>query len=306
MVVGLVIVAVVVGLFFYSTVKVVPQGTLWLVERLGKFHKELGPGLNLVIPFIDVVAYRMSTKDTPIDIPTQEVITKDNAVVKINGLVFVRVVDAPKAAYGVQNYISGVVGLSGPILRNIIGGRDLDECLSSRDVMKTAFKEDLEYQMKDWGIQIRSVEIQDILPSDSMQHAMEQQAAAERDRKAMETRAEGEKQAAIRRAEGIKQSQILEAEARKEAARLDADAARETAKGTQDATRMIAEAVNSEAGKHALGYQLGRTYIQSIGDLAGSENAKSVFIPADLNRAVAPFATAGAGFEAGADKRQPS
>lgn len=296
---GFIVLVFIFAALFVSTIKIVPQGSTWIVERFGKYRSTLQPGLQIIVPYVDRVAYKMSTKDELVEVPTVDAITRDNAVVNVSSILFVRVVDARQCAYGVNNYATAIIGTCGPLLRNIIGGYELNECLSSREKLKLEFKTNLEEQFQDWGIQMRSVDLQEINPSPSMQAAMEQQAAAERERKATETRAAGNKQAAILEAEGLKQGQILEAEARREAAKADADAQRTLAQGTKDATAMIAEAANEGKGAEALSYLLGQRYIESIGSLAESKNAKSVFIPADLKGAVAPFASAGAGWNAG-------
>jgi len=293
---GVIILAIIIGFVLFKTIRIVPQSEIWIVERLGKFKAEIRSGLHILLPFIDVVRYRFNSKDQLINIPVQEVITRDNAICKVSALIYVKVTDASKAAYGVDNYVRGVVGTAGPLLRNIIGEMDLNECLSSRELIKGKFKESLETQMGDWGVNIRSVEIQDILPSESMARAMEEQAAASRSRVAMETRAEGEKTAAIRKAEGVKQSQVLQAEARRDSAVLDAEALITSANATRDATQTIANGASHEGGLQALGYQLGNQYIESLTKLSASDNAKFVMLPADVAKSVAPFMMAGQSF----------
>lgn len=182
-------------------VRIVPQGEEWIVERLGRYHSTLKPGLNIVIPYMDVVAYRLPTKDIILDVQQQEIITKDNAVIVANALCFAKVVDPQKASYGVQDFSFAVTSLTMTSLRAIVGAMDLDEALSSREQIKARLRDAMSEQTEDWGVTVRSVEIQDIKPSENMQLAMERQAAAERERKADVTRAEGAKQAAILEAE---------------------------------------------------------------------------------------------------------
>ncbi len=255
-------------------VRIVPQGEEWIVERLGKYRTTLRPGLNIVIPYFDRIAYKLVTKDLILDIKEQEVITRDNAVIVTNAVAFVKVTDPVKAAYGVTNFAVAIENLIMTTLRSIIGEMELDEALSSREKIKVRLRESIVDEAIDWGLTVKSVEIQDIRPSPSMQQAMEQQAAAERERKAMVTRAEGEKQAAI-----------LEAEARLEAAKRDANAQVMLAQASAEALRRVGEAVGPDSA--ALWYLLGEKYVASLERLAAGENAKFVVLPADLPQAVA-------------------
>ena len=255
-------------------VRIVPQGEEWIVERLGKYRTTLRPGLNIVIPYFDRIAYKLVTKDLILDIKEQEVITRDNAVIVTNAVAFVKVTDPVKAAYGVTNFAVAIENLIMTTLRSIIGEMELDEALSSREKIKVRLREYIVDEAIDWGLTVKSVEIQDIRPSPSMQQAMEQQAAAERERKAMVTRAEGEKQAAI-----------LEAEARLEAAKRDANAQVMLAQASAEALRRVGEAVGPDSA--ALWYLLGEKYVASLERLAAGENAKFLVLPADLPQAVA-------------------
>ncbi len=272
-VVLLIIVVVFLIILFAMTVRIVPQGEEWIVERLGKFHAKLDPGLNIVVPFIDRVTYKLITKDLILDIDEQEVITRDNAVILTNAVAFVRVTDPIKAAYGVTNFAMAVRNLIMTTLRSIIGEMELDEALSSRDRIKARLREAILDEAADWGITVKSVEIQDIRPSPSMQKAMEQQAAAERERKAMVTRAEGEKQSAI-----------LQAEARLEAARRDAEARITLAKASAESIRQVADSVGENPA--AMWYLLGERYVAALDRLAHSPNAKVFLMPADFQSAV--------------------
>lgn len=262
-------------------VKTVPQGKVFIIERLGKFHSILNPGLNFIIPYIDSVAHELTTKDILLDIPRQEAITRDNAVILANALCFAKIADPAKAAYGVENYSLAVKSLTMTTLRSIIGEMSLDEALSSRDHIKAKLREAMSEQTLDWGLVIRSVEVQEIQPSESMQQAMEQQAAAERERKAAVTRAEGAKTAAILNAEGAKTAAILDAEARLEAAQRDAKAQVELASASAEAIRRVQEAAAS-SGSDPMLYLLGEKYIASMQNLASSTNAKMILLPTDL------------------------
>ena len=257
----------------FKGVRIVPQGEEWIVERLGRYHTTLKPGLNILIPYMDVVAYRLPTKDIILDVQQQEIITKDNAVIVANALCFAKVVDPQKAAYGVENYTYAVTSLTMTSLRAIVGAMDLDEALSSREQIKARLREAMSEQTEDWGITVRSVEIQDIKPSPNMQAAMERQAAAERERKADVTRAEGAKQAAI-----------LEAQARQESAKLDAAAQVNLAEASAQAITLVKNAVGNDVTPAM--YLLGERYIGAMENLSASDNAKLVVLPADLQEAV--------------------
>ncbi|MHA6197561.1 SPFH domain-containing protein [Pseudomonas wadenswilerensis] len=257
----------------FKGVRIVPQGEEWIVERLGRYHTTLKPGLNILIPYMDVVAYRLPTKDIILDVQQQEIITRDNAVIVANALCFAKVVDPQKAAYGVENYTYAVTSLTMTALRAIVGAMDLDEALSSREQIKARLRKAMSEQTEDWGITVRSVEIQDIKPSPNMQSAMERQAAAERERKADVTRAEGAKQAAI-----------LEAQARQESAKLDAAAQVNLAEASAQAITLVKNAVGNDVTPAM--YLLGERYINAMENLAASDNAKMVVLPADLQEAV--------------------
>lgn len=271
------IVAGVIALFILITiakgVRIVPQGEEWIVERLGRYKTTLKPGLSCIIPYMDMVAYRLPTKDIILDVQQQEIITRDNAVILANALCFAKVTDPQKAAYGVQDYKFAVSSLTMTSLRAIVGKMDLDEALSSRDRIKAELRDAMSEQTTDWGITIRSVEIQDIKPSSSMQGAMERQAAAERERKAQVTRAEGAKQAAI-----------LEAEARQQSATLDARARINLAQASAESITLVKNAIGSDSGPAM--YLLGERYINAMENLAASPNAKLVLLPADIQETV--------------------
>ena len=194
-------------------VRQVPQGFKWVVQRLGKYHSSLNPGLNIIIPFFDKVAFKVTTKDIVLDIPSQEVITKDNAVLITNAVAYINIVSPEKAVYGVENYVFAIQTLVQTSLRSIVGEMTLDAALSSRDHIKAKLKAAISDDIADWGITLKTVEIQDINPSPTMQSAMEEQAAAERARRATVTRADGDKQAAILQAEGALEASKREAEA---------------------------------------------------------------------------------------------
>ncbi len=256
-----------------SGVRLVPQGYKWVTQRLGKYHVTLKPGLNFIIPYVDNVSYKVTTKDIVMDIPSQEVITRDNVVIIMNAVAYINIVSPEKAVYGVENYVIAIQTLVQTSLRSIVGDMDLDDALSSRDKIKAALKASISDDIADWGITLKTVEIQDINPSGTMQHAMEEQAAAERQRRATVTRADGEKQAAI-----------LEAEGRFEASKKDADAQVVLAKASQRAIEFVTEAIGDR--ELPVVYLLGEKYINSIEELATSDNSKTLVFPADIPSAI--------------------
>src|ERR1035438_4463067 len=190
-------------------VRIVPHGEEWIVERLGKYHGTLSPGLNIILPYLDRIAYKLVTKDIILDVQEQEVITKDNAVIVTNAIAFIKVTDPIKAVYGVTDFSEAIRNMIMTTLRSIVGDMNLDEALSNRDKIKARLRESIADEAIDWGLTVKSVEIQDIKPSESMQKAMEAQASAERERKAMVTKAEGTKQSAILQAEARLESEGL-------------------------------------------------------------------------------------------------
>ncbi len=273
---GLIVVTVFVVLVIVSIafgVRLVPQGFKHVVQRFGKYHKTLGPGLNIIIPYIDTVAYRVTTKDIVLDIPSQEVITRDNAVIITNAVAYNNLVAPEKAVYGVEDYALAIRTLVQTSLRSIVGEMDLDDALSSRDMIKAKLKTAISDDIADWGITLKTVEIQDINPSSTMQKAMEEQAAAERQRRATVTRADGEKAAAI-----------LEAEGRLEASKRDAQAKVVLAQASQAAIEKVSEAIKEQ--ELPVAYILGEKYIEAVKNLSGSANAKMVVLPADLPAAI--------------------
>ncbi|HWR92434.1 MAG TPA: stomatin-like protein [Desulfobacterales bacterium] len=254
-------------------VRIVPQGSKYVVQRLGKYHKTLLPGLNIIVPYIDTVAHKVTTKDIVMDIPSQEVITRDNAVLIVNAIAYVNIVSPEKAVYGVENYILAIQNLVQTSLRSIVGEMNLDDALSSRDHIKAKLKTAISDDIADWGITLKTVEIQDIKPSDTMQKAMEEQAAAERARRAMVTRADGQKAAAV-----------LEAEGRLEASKRDAQAKVVLAEGTQRAIQKVTEAI--QQNELPVVYLLGERYVEALSSMSASQNAKVILMPADLPAAV--------------------
>ena len=253
-------------------VRIVPQGYKYICQRLGKYQRTLNPGLNVIFPYIDSVPYQVTTKDIVLDIPSQEVITQDNAVIIANAVAYINIVQPERAVYGVEDYILAIRNLVQTALRSIIGEMSLDDALSSRDQIKAKLKASISDDIADWGIVLKTVEIQDINPSPTMQQAMEEQAAAERQRRAAVTKAEGEKQAAI-----------LEADGRLEASKRDAEAQIVLANASRKAITLVGEAID---GDLPVAYLLGEKYMAAMENLASSSNTKTFVLPADLMNTV--------------------
>ncbi len=272
LVVVLLLIAIVITTI-YKGINVVPQGEEWVIERLGKFHKTITPGLNIIIPYLDYIRMRVSTRDIILDVPQQEVITSDNAVIITNAIAFVRITKPQDAIYGVEDFRNAIQQLVMTTLRSILGEMKLDEALSSRELIKSKLKEQIIDDVADWGVTIKSVEIQDITPSPSMQQSMERQAAAERERRAIETTAEGNKNAAI-----------LEADGKLAAAEREAKAQVALATASAEAIRLISESVGDK--QLPAMFLLGDKYISSLEKLSKSENSKFVVYPADLQGAI--------------------
>jgi len=262
-----------VAVTIWKGIRIVPQGEEWIVERLGKYNGTLHPGLNIIIPYLDKIAYRLVTKDIILDVQEQEVITRDNAVILTNAIAFIKVTDPIKAVYGVTDFSEAIRNMIMTTLRSIIGEMDLDQALSSRDKIKVRLRESIADEAIDWGLTVKSVEIQDIKPSPSMTKAMEQQASAERERKAMVTRAEGEKQ-----------SMILQAEARLESAKRDAAAQVTLAEASAESIRRVTTAIGDQPTPML--YLLGEKYIAALAKMGESGSSKVVVVPADLQDAL--------------------
>ena len=271
------ILAITVIAFLFITlaqgVRQVPQGFKWVVQRLGKYHTSLKPGLNFIIPYVDSVAFKVTTKDIVLDIPSQEVITKDNAVLITNAVAYINIVSPEKAVYGVENYIIAIQTLVQTSLRSILGEMSLDDALSSRDHIKAKLKAAISGDIADWGITLKTVEIQDSSPSGTMQSAMEEQAAAERARRATVTRADGDKQAAILKAEGVL-----------EASKREAEGQVILAEASKASITLVTEAIGEK--EMPVVYLLGEKYISSLQNLSGSDNTKFVVFPADIPAAI--------------------
>lgn len=265
----------------FSSVKVVPQGRQFTVERFGRYTRTLKPGIAFLTPFVDRVGRRLSMMETVVDIPRQEVITKDNAIVTCDAVVFIQVIDAARAAYQIENLNIAIINLSQTNLRTVVGSMELDEVLSQRDSINARLLTVIDAATEPWGVKVTRIEIKDLTPPADLTAAMARQMKAERERRAQILEADGDRQAQITRAEGAKQAAILEAEGRREAAFRDAEARERAAQAEAAATKMVSEAI-AAGDINAINYFLGQKYIEAFGQLATAPQQRTVIVPADL------------------------
>ncbi|HET9230284.1 MAG TPA: SPFH domain-containing protein [Vitreimonas sp.] len=277
-----VIFAVMALVLAFSAIKIVPQGRQYTAERFGRYFRTLKPGISFLVPFVDRIGRRMSMMETVLDVPQQDVITRDNAVVSVDAVVFIQVVDAAMAAYEVENLRLAIQNLCMTNIRTVVGSMDLDEVLSQRDAINARLLEVVDAATNAWGTKVLRVEIKDLSPPPDLTQAMARQMKAERERRAVILEAEGEKQAAILVAEGAKQSAILQAEGRREAAFRDAEAREREAEAEAKATDMVSQAI-AKGDVNAIRYFLGLKYVEAFGELATSNQQRTVIIPADLS-----------------------
>jgi regulator of protease activity HflC (stomatin/prohibitin superfamily) len=262
----------------FAGVKTVSQGYNWTVERFGKYTRTLQPGLTLIVPFFDRIGRKMNMMEQVIDIPQQDVISKDNASVTVDGLAFFQVFDAAKASYEVAFLDQAIVKLAMTNIRSVMGSMDLDQMLSHRDEINERLLRVVDAAVSPWGVKVNRIEIKDIVPPADLVQAMGRQMKAEREKRAEVLQAEGQRQSLILRAEGQKQSQILEAEGRKEAAFRDAEARERSAQAEAKATEMVSQAI-ARGDMAALNYFVADKYIKAFGLLAQSPNQKVLMLP---------------------------
>src|SRR3984885_4904678 len=259
-------------------VKTVPHGYNWTVERFGRYTKTLLPGLNLIVPFVDRIGRKMNVMEQVIDIPRQDVISKDNATVTVDGLAFFQVFDAAKASYEVASLEQAIVKLTMTNIRSVMGSMDLDQMLSHRDEINERLLRVVDAAVSPWGIKVNRIEIKDIVPPADLIQSMGRQMKAEREKRAEILTAEGQRQSAIHKAEGAKQAQILEAEGRREAAFRDAEARERSAAAEAKATELVSDAI-AKGNVAALNYFIADKYIKAFGQLADSPNQKIIMLP---------------------------
>ena len=276
---------VVVFMFLLMGVRVVRQGFVYTIERLGKYTLAAEPGLHVIIPFIDRVGHKVNMMEQVLDIPGQEIITRDNAMVGVDAVVFFQVLDAGKAAYEVHNLYNAIMALTTTNLRTVMGSMDLDETLSKRDEINARLLEVVDHATAPWGVKITRVEIKDIRPPMDISEAMARQMKAERLKRAEILEAEGARASDILRAEGEKQSQILAAEGRREAAFRDAEAREREAEAEAKATQMVSDAI-AQSGVQAINYFVAQKYTEAVSQFATSPNAKTILFPVEATQLI--------------------
>ena len=279
------VLAVLAIVFAFQAIKVVPQQSAWIVERLGKFHAVLSPGLNVVIPFIDRVAYKHSLKEIPLDTPSQVCITKDNTQLSVDGVLFFQVTDPMRASYGTSNYVIAITQLAQTTLRSVIGKMELDKTFEERDLINRSVVSAIDEAALNWGVKVLRYEIKDLTPPAVILQAMQQQITAEREKRAVVAASEGRKQEQINLATGAREAAIAESEGEKQAAinkaEGEAAATLAIAKATAEALRQIAEATRAPGGMDAVNLKVAEQYVQAFAQLAKEGN--TILLPSNMN-----------------------
>jgi regulator of protease activity HflC (stomatin/prohibitin superfamily) len=291
-----------------SGVKTVPQGYNYTIERFGRYRKTLHPGLNFIVPFVDRVGHKINMMEQVLDVPSQEVITRDNATITADGVTFYQILDASRAAYEVLGLQNAILNLTMTNIRSVMGSMDLDELLSNRDEINARLLRVVDAAASPWGVKMTRIEIKDINPPKDLVEAMGRQMKAERDKRASILEAEGKRQSEILQAEGEKQSLILQAEGRREAAFRDAEARERAAEAEAKATQMVSEAI-SAGDMQAINYFVANKYVEALGAFARSPNQKLLILPTETTAVlgslsgIAEIAKEAFGSEAGRGRR---
>lgn len=285
---GLILVAFAIAML-WSSVKMVPQGYNFTVERFGRYTRTLTPGLHILTPVMERVAYRMNMKEQVIDIPGQDVITRDNAMVRVDGVNFYQILDAARSAYEVDQLEASIVNLTMTNIRTVMGSMDLDELLSNRDKINAELLHVVDAATESWGVKVTRIEIKDIDPPRDLVDSMARQMKAEREKRALVLEAQGRREAAILKAEGEKQAVVLEAEGRREAAWKDAEARERSAEAEAKATQMVSVAI-SEGNTQAINYFVANNYMKALESLAKSPNQKVLMMPLEASSVIGSLA----------------